>query len=109
MRLFVVWRGKKIICFWGLFEFVFVCCDHCVGVPASGTVAFYPFLFEFFEVAEALFVDVFGADVAELLPKFSGYEYVPLCFAEPSVSDCVGFADRESVFVDSAGLGFGSV
>ena len=67
---------------------------------------FDPFLFEFFEAAEALFVDVFGADVAELLPKFSGYEYVSLWFAEPSVSDCVGFSDRESVSVGSSCLGF---
>ena len=92
----------------GIFEYVLVNYDQCVGVPASGSVAFFPLLLEFFEAAEALFVDIFGADVAELLPKFSGYEYVPLGLAEPSVPDCVGFADRESVFVDSAGLGFGS-
>ena len=97
-----------VLCF-GVFEYVLVNYDQCVGVPVSGSVAFFPLLLEFFEAAEALFVDIFGADVAELLPEFSGDYDVSLWFAEPAVSDCVGFADRESVFVDSAGLGFGSV
>lgn len=53
---------------------------------------FDPFLFEFFETVEAFLLCVLGADVAEALPEFAGYSYVSLGFAEPSVTDAVGFS-----------------
>ena len=100
---------KKLFGFGVLFEFVFVGYDDLVGVPASGSVTVFPFLLELFEAAESLFFDVFWADISEPLPEFSGYDDVSLCFAEPSVPDCVGFADRERISVDAASLSFGSV
>jgi len=75
-----------------------------VWVPAA--VKFDPFLFEFFEAAEALFLYVFGADVAEALPEFAGDYDVSLGFAEPSVADSVGFADLPGVLMGASSLGF---
>jgi len=75
-----------------------------VWVPAA--VKFDPFLFEFFEAAEALFLYVFGADVAEALPEFAGDYDVSLGFAEPSVPDAVGFSYLPCVLVAAAGLRF---
>ena len=67
---------------------------------------FCPFLFEFFEAAEAFLLYVFGADVAEALPEFAGDYYVSLGFAEPSVADAVGFSYGPGVLVAAAGLRF---
>ena len=67
---------------------------------------FCPFLFEFFEAAEAFLLYVFEADVSEALPEFAGYGYVSLGFAEPSVADAVGFSYFPCVAVAAAGLRF---
>ena len=61
-----------------------------VGVPAA--VKFCPFLFEFFEAAEALLLYIFEADVSESLPEFAGNYDMSLGFAEPSVPDAVCFS-----------------
>ena len=54
-------------------------------------------------------MDVLEADVAELLPKFSGYEYVPLGLAEPAVSDCVGFCGSSKTVKALRGISFGDL
>ena len=67
---------------------------------------FCPFLFEFFETAEAFLLYVFEADVSESLPEFAGNYDVSLGFAEPSVPDAVGFSYGPGVLVAAACLRF---
>jgi len=89
-----------------MLEFEFVGYNDKIWVPCVWSVDFFPCLLEFFEGAVAFFFDVLGADVAESLLEFACDYDVSLGFAEPSVSDRIGFSELPGVFVGSSSLGF---